>query len=200
MFIDTLDHSSDLKVLEKYSDFSESDKENLDNFKKKKIELETLDTEKKINELKQLSNHLDIFKNNISQLLKLLSNSTFQTIKNDIENYIEKQKLSKESGIEQFKKITLKEVGSPEWKEFIEKAFNFAKLQHSNEVEDVSYPKENDHCLLCNQTLSNGAKDLISNYWKFLKSTIEKETKQALNKINLYINDYNSYDFNLLQS
>ncbi|ODS40241.1 MAG: hypothetical protein A7315_09190 [Candidatus Altiarchaeales archaeon WOR_SM1_79] len=195
--VDNLNASTDIEKLKKIAEFTENDKKTLDELGVKKGELLATDIDKKIAELNNIKKSIDEFKEKITHILNNLSES--DTIKTDISDLIQKEKLANQSGIDKFQTKLIKETGSREWKNFIESAYEFAKLQYPDNPDKVLYPEGKDHCIFCLQPLSDEAQNLIANYWDFLISTAEEEAKKSLQKIQRHKTDIEEIDFNLLQ-
>ncbi len=75
------------------------------------------------------------------------------------------------------------ELGSNQWKEFIKAAKIYASEIESKREANIPYPSEKDACLLCLQPLSPIQNNLISLYWKLLKSEAETELSRTVQKI-----------------
>ena len=103
-----------------------------------------------------------------------------------------KEQTVQKEGVEKFKTNKIQNIGSTEWKQFIQAAEKFAKIQSENE-----YPEIGDNCLLCQQTISDDVpKNLISSYWAYIKSVSEQEAKIANENLAKIKKDYEDLDFN----
>jgi len=167
-----------IKDLKKYLPFNEDDKKEKKALEGKKAQLQTLKMDKEIASLRKISSLIVTLKDSIEENNKLFTEDYLEEIKTDVAACITKEATAKEEGIENFKSEKIKNIGSKEWKAFIEAADNFAK-QQTKETE--IYPKEDDFCLLCLQPLSKEAQKLILKYWVFVKSQIEVEAKKHKN-------------------
>jgi hypothetical protein len=184
-----------IKDLKKYLPFSEDDKKEKKALEEKKAQLQTLKIDKEIASLKNIRSLIVTLKDSIEENNKLFSENHLEKIKTDIATCITKEATAKEEGIENFKSEKIKNIGSKEWKAFIEAADNFAKQQtKENEI----YPKEDDFCLLCHQPLSKEAQKLILKYWAFVKSQVEIEVKKAQELLDKHIESYKKIKFDLL--
>lgn len=177
-FIQSITTSSKIEDLKKHTPFSEKDKE-----EKKKVEKEydelrltSKNKEKEIQNLEKVKQLLASTKQSVEKLNQYFTKSSLDKVRLGIEDSIKKEEFAKKEGIENFKTDKVKNVGSSEWKLFLEAAENFAKKQV---LQNVSYPIDGDNCILCHQTLSADAQKLIINYWNFIKSSAEQEFKDA---------------------
>ena len=96
--------------------------------------------------------------------------------------------------IESFKTDKIEGIGTPEWRGFILAAETFAKKQKE---ESLIYPDHGDNCLLCHQTLSQDAEKLIQNYWLFIKSIAEENSRKAKEHIDKIKASFEKLNFNL---
>ncbi len=98
-------------------------------------------------------------------------------IRKSISDCETKQETSKKEGVEKFKTDKLKNIGTPEWKQFIEAAETFALSQNE---QNQFYPEIGDSCLLCQQPIiDKEPSNLIKSYWEYIKSVAEQEAKTA---------------------
>lgn len=190
-FVDLFDGESEIKTLiqnlsaqtnindlKKHIPFSEQDKVD-----KKKIEkqyddllLASKGKEKEIKSLERLKQLLNTNKKNVENLNQYFTNDYLIKIQNRISDCVSKEATAKKEGIENFTTDKIQNIGTDEWKNFIEAAEQFAKQQ---EKENAVYPESGDNCLLCQQPLSADARKLITNYWIFIKSVAEQNAKNA---------------------
>lgn len=184
-----------IKDLKKYLPFNEEDKKKKKALEEKKAQLQTLKMDKEIVSLKNIKSLIVTLKDSIEENNKLFTEDHLEEIKTDVAACITKEATAKEEGIENFKSDKIKNIGSKEWKAFIEAADNFAK-QQTKETE--IYPKEDDFCLLCLQPLSEEAQKLILKYRAFVKSQVEVEAKKAQELLDKHIESYEKLKFDLL--
>lgn len=178
-FLSSLSHDSNLEELKKHFPFTEDDKTKKSEVEKKyddlKISLSRKD--KALKELRNIKTQLAARKKNLETLNLWFTQSQLNTVSNSIADCKTKEETAQKEGVEKFKTDKIKNIGSPEWKQFIEAAEKFAIIQKENGVE---YPEIGDHCLLCQQSINEDApKKLISSYWAYIKSVAEQEAKTA---------------------
>jgi len=193
--LDELSTQTKIFELKKHTPFSEQDKENRIKLEDQKIELEATKKSKD----QQIKN-LEIIKRLIDKLRTDIetNNSSFTTIKikeiqKAISDFINKQKTAREEGIENFKTDKLKDIGSPEWKAFIDAAETYAKKQEKDK-----YPGKDDYCLFCQQLLNEKEIQLIESYWTFIKSKSEEDARKAKTVLEQLNKKYRNINFDLL--
>lgn len=172
--------SADTKVedLNKYTPFSNDEKKQQEKIQKQYDELllATKGKEKEIIKLTNIKKFLIENKMLIETLNGYFTTENLIKINSAITDCINKATIAKSKGIENFKTDKIEGIGTKEWKNFIEAAKTFAINQKSK---DSMYPKKGDNCLLCHQPLSEDAKELIANYWLFIKCVSEENSKKA---------------------
>ncbi len=177
-FLNTLSKDSDINELKKHHPYSEEDKadkkkcqEEHDNLF---VALKSQGTQ--IESYNKLIALLKASKLALESLNAYFDDLYLSQVANLISDCISKDAKAKEDGVENFKSDQIKEIGGVEWKQFIEAADAFAKLQKE---EGTNYPEEGDSCLLCHQPLSDEAKQLVAKYWVLIKSQAEMSAKTA---------------------
>jgi energy-coupling factor transporter ATP-binding protein EcfA2 len=96
---------------------------------------------------------------------KVVDDCLITEINTTIEAIAQEQEIAKSFSIDQFSTPLFSQTGSSTWRHFIEAAQNLAVAENSQ------YPSEQDHCLLCHQSLSDEARDRLYKLWAFLKDT-----------------------------
>ena len=190
-FADLFDGESEIKtVIENLPDKTNIDdlKKHLpvtDEDKKKKAELEkqyddlllaSKGKEKEIKTFESTKQLLATNKQTVEELNKNFTDANLKLVKDAIANCVKKEATAKTEGVESFKTDKIQNVGSTEWKSFIQAAEKFAQKQ---EKKNDVYPQKEDNCLLCRQPLSDDSQKLITSYWAYMKSVAEKEAKDA---------------------
>jgi len=94
-------------------------------------------------------------------------------------------------GADQFQFAQFTQVGTQVWREFIGVA---KRLAGAESQPGVSYPNAGDHCLLCRQTLSPQAIDLMNRLWDFLESDAPARYKAAQARTASRANQFRSLD------
>ncbi|MEK4404912.1 AAA family ATPase [Sporosarcina sp. FSL K6-6792] len=192
--IQNLDVKTQLTNLDRYTPYSESDKQEKKRLEEKKIDLLTLKKDEEVKVLNETKELIGKLEKSIENLNEYFTTESITKVYSTIETLIENEDKSKKEEIQNFKFERITNTDGEEWKVFIEAAADFSKKQPS-----VNYPEQGDSCLLCQQTLSNDAVKLISSYWDVIKSQTEKEVKQTKEKMSHLKSFYGKLDFNLLR-
>nr|WP_245173714.1 hypothetical protein [Staphylococcus chromogenes] len=110
----------------------------------------------------------------------MFNKTTFACLENLVNNTESLRRLSSEEGVERFKDYNIKNIGSQEWENFLEAAFNYY-----NTIEH-----EVENCLLCRQNIQHT--NILNEYWEYLKSgyrsLVNLEEQKIKEKIDLYSN------------
>lgn len=195
-FLSSLSHNSNLEDLKKHLPFTEEEKTKKAEIEKRyddlKISLSQKD--KALKELHNIKTQLAARKKNLETINLWFNQNQLNTVKNSIADCKTKEETAQKEGIEKFKTDKIKNIGSPEWKQFIEAAEKYAITQKENGVE---YPEIGDSCLLCQQSINEDApKKLIASYWAYIKSVAEQDAKTAKENLDKIKKDYNDLNLN----
>lgn len=193
-FLTQLSHNSkldELKVHLPYTDEEKATKTQLENqYVDLKIALAQKD--KALKELQSIKMQLAARKKNLETQNLWFTGAQLGAVISTITDCKTKEYTAQKEGIEKFKVDKVQNVGSTEWKQFIQAAEKFASTQGESE-----YPEIGDNCLLCHQSISDDApKNLISSYWDYIKSVAEQEAKTANEKLTEIKEGYEKLDFN----
>lgn len=196
ILVQNLNAETKIEDLIKYTPFSDEDTKKLADTKKQyeDLFLASKGKEKEIKNLERIRSLLAQNKQAIEKLNQFFTTEVIEKVKSAISDSVSKEAAAKAEGIENFKTEKIQGVGTEEWKNFIVSAETFAKTQ---KTENAVYPENGDNCLLCQQPLSDEAQKLISNYWSFIKSVAEQNSKQAQEKLDKTKGNYESLNFNL---
>ena len=182
--------------LSKIASYTEKNTKEKESVQKKYEELQIASTKKdqEIRNLNTIKKLLLQVKQSVEKFNQYFSNEMFKKANQAIIECLEKEEIAKNEGVENFKTDNLNGIGTSEWKNFILSAEKFALLQENG---NSHYPKNEDHCLFCQQKLSEPAQKLIINYRKFIESVSEKKAAELQNKLNKAKKLYDDLDFNL---
>jgi len=189
-----LSHNSKLEDLKGHLPFTEEEKAKKAQLDKEYDDLRVAlaQKDKALKELQTIKAHIANRKKNLVNTDTWFAQDQINTVIKAITDCNSKEETAKKEGVEKFKTDKIENVGSIEWKQFIEAAAKFASTQNEGE-----YPSLGDNCLLCQQTFNEDApKSLISSYWAYIKSVAEQEAKTANEKLIRFKNDYQKFDFN----
>lgn len=182
--------------LSKIASYTEKNTKEKESVQKKYEELQIASTKKdqEIRNLDTIKKLLLQVKQSVEKFNQYFSNEMFEKANQAIIECLEMEEIAKNEGVENFKTDNLNGIGTSEWKNFILSAEKFALLQENG---NSHYPKNEDHCLFCQQKLSEPAQKLIINYRKFIESVSEKKAAELQNKLNKAKKLYDDLDFNL---
>lgn len=195
-FLSSLSHNSNLEELKKHLPFTKDDKTRKDEIEKMyddlKISLSQKD--KALKDLRNIKTLLVEKKKELKNINFWFTQNQLNTVNNFISDCKTKEETAQNEGIEKFKTDKIKNIGSPEWKQFIEAAEKFAITQKEN---GFDYPEIGDCCLLCQQPINEDApKNLIVSYWAYIKSVAEQEAKTAKEILVKIKKEYEDLNFN----
>lgn len=192
-FLKSLSTNSNLDDLKKHLPYSEEEKLKKAEIEKKYDDLKIAFSrkEKAIKELYSIQTQLSSRKKSLENINLFFTQTQFDIINSNINDYKTKLEIAKKEGTEKFDTKKVKHIGSTEWKQFIEAAEKFALTQSENE-----YPEIGNYCLLCHQSINEPSKILITSYWDYIKSIAEQEAKEAKETLNKLRENYERLDFN----
>jgi energy-coupling factor transporter ATP-binding protein EcfA2 len=190
-----LSANTKIAELNKYLPFNEEDQ-----VEKSKNEIEydkiLIASKSKDQQIKQLENMKQLIsqaKTSIEKLNSFFSENALEKISNQISDCVSKEIIAKQQGSENFKTDYIQEIGGDEWKSFITAANTFAQKQKAG----INYPSKGEYCILCHQPLSEESVELISKYWKFLKSEAEKMATVAQTQLQQTQSIFEKLEFNV---
>lgn len=144
--------------------------------------LQSMNLDGKKTEYQKVISNLNSIKTKIINLNQKFSLERLSKTKDLIEQRNYYEKISLEEGLTQFKSEHIDNLGSKEWKEFIEAAQDYYQ----------TIKKEIDYCIFCKQDIRGIA--LIDKYWKYLKSDAEKNLTSKNNDIEKIKTNFNDED------
>lgn len=194
--VNSLNAKTNIDDIKKYIPFTDADKLEREKLQKQydDLLLAYKGKEKELSRLEAIKNQLVANRTNIVALNKKFEEKSLVIIKDAINDCISKVSIAKAEGIENFNTHKISGVGTEEWKDFILAADTFAKKQKSI---NNTYPEKDDSCLLCLQPLTNDAEELIKNYWKFIRSKAEENSKNAQETLLKIKQEYENLNFDL---
>ncbi len=184
---------SDFQNIKELGNFNKKDEELLNKTDKELAHLKVDDLVKKKKLNQDITDEIEEIKNHLEKMSLIFSQDDMKKVKKRIEH---KKTLLFEisnSGIQKFKDLRFKDIGSEAWKKFINAGKEFLNLQESSW-------NEGDLCPYCRQNLTLAASKLIKNYEIYLKSEKEEELKKLDKKITELINKFQSLEILNLDS
>lgn len=195
-FLSSLSQNSKLIDLKKHLPFTDEEKtKKLESEKKyDDLKIALSQKDKTLKELTNIRVLLTARKKNLEITNQWFAQTQLENVKNSISDCMTKNEIAKKQGIEKFKSEKINDIGSTEWKVFIQAAEKFALKQKNNET---IYPEIGDNCLLCQQTINDDIqKNLIQSYWTYIASVSEQEAKTAHENLDKIKESYKKLDFN----
>lgn len=160
--IEQIDSRTDINHLKNELKVSQEDINNsLENLNRKK-QLEALNVTEKQKDYHNLVINLEDIKKKVAKLNTQFSAENLIRINNLIAERNRYKSFSLREGLTQFEDDNIVNLGSSEWKGFIEAALKYYQ----------TFEKEVDYCIFCQQ--DNRETTVIDKYWKYLKSEVEK--------------------------
>ena len=189
-----LSHNSKLEELNAHLPYSEEEKT-----KKVQIDKEYDDLKIALAQKDKALKELQTIKAQLAARIQNLVNSNTWFAQDQLNSVIKaitncktKEDTAQKEGVEKFKTDKIENIGSTEWKQFIEAAAKFASTQNEGE-----YPSLGDNCILCQQAINDDVpKSLICSYWAYIKSVAEQEAKTAKENLAKLKADYQKLSFN----
>jgi hypothetical protein len=126
-----------------------------------------------LNQLNEAKSDLRTLEQRLADACAILNDEKRAIYRQQIADAAAKTKRAAEEGAESFKRAFFKGIGSLEWRQFLAAARSLA------EIEGESYPREDDHCLLCYRPLDAESAALIDRFWGFLASPALREAEKA---------------------
>ncbi|NKI27417.1 hypothetical protein HCG49_12675 [Arenibacter sp. 6A1] len=195
-FLSSLSHNSKLIDLQKHLPFTEEEKtKKLESEKKyDDLKIALSQKDKTLKELTIIREQLTARQKNLEITNLWFAQTQLESVNNSISDCNTKKEIATKQGIEKFKSEKINNIGSEEWKVFIQAAEKFALKQTNN---DTFYPEIGDNCLLCQQPINEDLqKNLIQSYWAYIASVAEQEAKTAIEDLDKTKEGYEKLDFN----
>lgn len=193
-FLTQLSHNSKLEELKAHLPYADEEKTKKTQLDKQydDLKIALAQKDKALKEFQSIKIQLAARKNNLKAQNEWFTQTQLGTVISAITDCKTKEDTAQKEGIQKFKTVKVQNIGSTEWKQFIQSAEKFATIQGESE-----YPEIGDNCLLCHQSISDDApKNLISSYWAYIKSVAEQEAKTANEKLIEIKEGYELLDFN----
>lgn len=191
--IELLDADIDLEELEKHIPYTDNDEKEKRKAVKEhdEILIATKQLDTTIKNYERIIIDLQRNKDKIEELNSEFSEEALNKIPKWIERLGKLEKAVKKEGLSSIPSDDFDEIGSTEWREFIQAAHKYAIS------EDEDYPQGEELCIFCHQELSEEAKKLIRNYWVYLQSEAEDRLRRFQSSLNKYQSHINRLSFDL---
>jgi len=139
-------------------------------------ELKLLNISKQVEKRQQEIRDLENLIQTIQKAQAELGESALANVSDLINEVRTRREVVERSGANQFQFEPFSHIGSDKWRQFVTAAKLLADVEGNR---GTGYPSAGDHCLLCRQTLSNEAIDLIKRLWAFLNSDAQAQLHRA---------------------
>ncbi|MBC2390431.1 AAA family ATPase [Listeria booriae] len=183
--VEQINIETSMEDLRQLADVNELDKEFFQTKMNRKQQLMALNVNERVKEYRSIEQNLNSTKQKIEQLNHKYSNVRLKKTKKLLEELGNLKKLASESGLEALKNEDIHNLGSVEWKKFIQTA----KVYHDSIDGDV------DQCIFCQQSLEHVT--IIDKYWSYLSSEVEKSLATKESEIKKILQDFSSQNFQL---
>lgn len=175
-FVSQLSEITDVEELKLFEVFKQKDQIEIESLIHKKKKLSEENIPEKIESLSNRKTELITLGKNINSIKSKLSKDDFDYYNSLIELKIDLDNREKIEGIEKFNNLNISNIGSIEWKSFVESSLKYIEL-YTSTLSNL------ENCPLCLQSLSAKEKELFNSYWNLLKSQVQKELLQVKKKI-----------------
>ena len=175
--IENLNGSTDLLKLENLTKISQNE---IDEYNKRKSRVVTIKTQgisSKISFLEKEKEDISKLMEQLRKIHQYFCDDEIFEANEEISDLLKCISRANELGLDTFKSGEIESVGSNEWFEFVSTAKVLAKVEEAKKGEP--YPKENSHCLFCQQPLSGNALQLINKMWRYLESEAQKQLQKS---------------------
>lgn len=181
--VEEINVETSMDELRKLADVREVDNEFFQMKMNRKQELMALNVNERVKEYRIIEQNLNSTKQEIEKLNRKYSNDRLKKTQKLLEEWKDLKKLSSESGLEALVGEDIHNLGSVEWKKFIETA----KVYHDSINGDV------DQCIFCQQSIEHVT--IIDKYWSYLSSEAEKSLATKESEISKILQDFSSQNF-----
>jgi len=177
VLVNILSATSDLSKLKNMAAYVQTDIDRYQQLAVERSQLQAHNIPSRIGEKEESLKQLALFKANCNSYLAAFSSASIEEINKQMAGLVELQERVHKEGMDSLSDYEIQVAGSPQWREFITAARNYATLVNMDKEASAAYPTEGDTCLFCLQPLSSRESVLIEAYWKLLKSEAEDKLK-----------------------
>ncbi|MCG2767206.1 MAG: AAA family ATPase [Anaerolineae bacterium] len=138
--------------------------------------LKATDSPKQIAYIEQTTDDLG----NLAQRLRVARDTLSDEASKDVcaaaQVYVRRRLAAERVGVEQFKSEHFTQTGSGAWRQFVEAAKALAEAEGTPEK---PYPQAESRCLLCQQPLGDGGRELLLRLWAFIEGQAKRGLEEA---------------------
>ncbi len=191
--IELPDAEIDIDELEEHIPYTDKNEKEIEKLTEKHDEL-LIATKQLDTAIKTYQQIIDDFQRNkkrIEELNSEFSEEALNKISRSIKRLVQLEKAVKEEGLASIQSNEFDEIGSTEWREFLQAAHEYATR------EDEDYPQDEDICIFCHQELSEEASNLVRKYWVYLQSEAEDRLRHNQSVLDEYQTHIDRLSFDL---
>lgn len=191
--ISNLSHETDLEELRQMAALTLEEKNRIGELDVEIAELKAKDITTQIRNLEQTLADLEIITERLHKVENGLSDDIMSDIQKAVGVYLERKSAAQRGSVDQFKSEHFTQTGSEVWHRFIEVA---KALAEAEQTPDKPYPHHEDRCLLCQQSLSTEAHELLLRLWAFLEGDVQAKLDEAQKSLELKYEELSAIDLN----
>lgn len=169
----SLSADTDVEALCRLASISADEEKHVDEIKSEMARLRATDVATKLSAIDDEKKAIADLRANIERTSFALRDDVMREILGARANVGSLTERARALSIQQFERPHFSATGTREWRGFMEAARDLAR------VEGDTYPRSGDHCLLCDQVLSDEAFDRIRRLWDFLASAVQQQLDAA---------------------
>lgn len=193
--INTLGAQTDLSRIQQLGTLSAEEIEQIQFLDKEIARLKSANIPEQIAEFDQVISDLNLLADGLENIGKVIDETQISSIQHLIQTWMDADQIAKAKGIEQFQNPWVHQTGSKPWYEFIQAAYQLSQTETDG---STHYPDTDSHCLLCQQPLSDEARDILNRLWDFLVSDAQEKFAQADQDLNDWLENLQALEFDLL--
>lgn len=167
---------TNLTVLEKLGHLTAEEKATIATLEREIAEIKLLNVSKHLERKRQEIKDIQNLILSIQKAQATLGESTAAEVNDLIAVARSRRDAVEHSGVKQFEFQPFSHIGTDVWRQFVAAAKALADAEGNR---GRAYPVSGDQCLLCRQTLSAEAIDLIERLWAFLRSDAQAQLSRA---------------------
>jgi hypothetical protein len=167
---------TDLETLRRMARLSAEEKGRIDELDLTIAQLKTQDVSKQKDELAQRIADLEQLASQLREARERLSEEVVEEIHSAFQTYLDRRLAAQRLSVDQFKSEYFTQTGSDVWYRFVEAA---KALADAEQMPDAPYPQSDSRCLLCQQPLSDEARELLIRLWAFLEGAAQAKLEEA---------------------
>ena len=188
--ISNLGAATDIQALRNMAQVSEQERKHADELELQIAELRNEKVKEQIQEIEQEIEDLKQLINSLNLIANTLSNNASQ-VGNLISDWQSNCQLVDSAGSEGLESSHFTQIGTVAWRSFIVSAYQLGQ------TEKTEYPLDGDHCLLCHQPLTPGARGIISRVWEIVTSQAQDNLVNVQAELRQHSEKFDDIDFTI---